>query len=130
MNPLPNRPLLNNPSLSLALPNVPPFDPMPYGSRPRKVLPENGKEFPILTGVGVGNIPSSSSVPQPSVISSERIQPQHTQAPQPALTSQPQPNPGPPQTIPSNTLPPLREKEGELDVPQIPSVFRQDDAGK
>ncbi|KAI0085434.1 WD40-repeat-containing domain protein [Irpex rosettiformis] len=44
MNPLPNRPLLNNSSLAVSLPNVPSFEPV-YNGRPRKVLPEVGKDF-------------------------------------------------------------------------------------
>ncbi|KAF8803610.1 WD40 repeat-like protein [Phlegmacium glaucopus] len=51
MNPLPNRPLLNNPPAPLSLPNIPSFDQIPYNGRPRKVLPEAGKEFPLLNGI-------------------------------------------------------------------------------
>lgn len=49
MNPLPNRPLLNNTN-TLALPNVPSFD-VGFNGRPRKVMPEVGKEFPSLNGM-------------------------------------------------------------------------------
>ncbi|TBU50127.1 WD40 repeat-like protein [Dichomitus squalens] len=48
MNPLPNRPLLANSNLPLQLPNVPPFEPMAFNGRPRKVMPEVGKDFAML----------------------------------------------------------------------------------
>lgn len=60
MNPLPNRPLLNNSSLPLALPNVPSFDQMAYNGRPRKVMPEAGKDFPLLNGISIMSGPSSA----------------------------------------------------------------------
>ena len=44
MNPLPNRPLINNQS-ALSLPNVPSIDSMAYNGRPRKSVPEVGKDF-------------------------------------------------------------------------------------
>lgn len=49
MNPLPNRPLLS--SMPLTLPNVPSLDQMAYNGRPRKVVPEAGKDFPVLNGM-------------------------------------------------------------------------------
>lgn len=55
MNPLPNRPLLNNPTAPLSLPNVPSFDQIAYNGRPRKVLPETTKEFPLLNGMHSGH---------------------------------------------------------------------------
>lgn len=51
MNPLPNRPIVANPAVTMAIPNVPSFESMPYNGRPRKLLPEAGKEFPILNGL-------------------------------------------------------------------------------
>jgi striatin 1/3/4 len=51
MNPLPNRPLLNNSSLPVTLPNVPSFDSVPFNGRPRKVMPEVGKDFGMLNGM-------------------------------------------------------------------------------
>lgn len=62
MNPLPNRPLLNNTSLPLTLPNVPSFDSMAFNGRPRKVMPEAGKDFPILNGMS-GLLPGPPSAP-------------------------------------------------------------------
>lgn len=49
MNPLPNRPIVNNGSIP-ALPNLPAFEPNALNGRPRKV--PDGKEFPLLNGVG------------------------------------------------------------------------------
>ncbi|KLO12014.1 WD40 repeat-like protein [Schizopora paradoxa] len=69
MNPLPNRPLLStNPALPLTLPNVPSFDQMAYNGRPRKIVPEVGKDFPPLNGMPLmagpqTAPPSSSQVP-------------------------------------------------------------------
>lgn len=56
MNPLPNRPLLNNSSIPL-LPNVPSFDQMSYNGRPRKILPESGN---LLNGMSLMSGPSSA----------------------------------------------------------------------
>jgi striatin 1/3/4 len=61
MNPLPNRPLLNNNSLPLTLPNVPSFEQMAYNGRPRKNMPDTGKDFPLLNGIGMMSGPSSSA---------------------------------------------------------------------
>ncbi|KAI0048232.1 striatin-3 [Auriscalpium vulgare] len=63
MNPLPSRPLVNNPSLPVTLPNVPAFDQMGYSTRPRKLMPE-GKDFPLMNGLNV--IPGQSPVPTSS----------------------------------------------------------------
>lgn len=60
MNPLPNRPILNNASLPLTIPNVPQMDQMPYNGRPRKLVPEVGKEFPALNGVQMMNGPMTA----------------------------------------------------------------------
>jgi len=49
MNPLPNRPIVNNGSIPV-LPNLPAFEPNSLNGRPRKVA--DGKEFPPFNGVG------------------------------------------------------------------------------
>ncbi|KAF8919545.1 WD40-repeat-containing domain protein [Mucidula mucida] len=59
MNPLPNRPLLNNPSMPLSLPNVPSFDQMPYNGRPRKILPSEAGSN-LLNGINIMTGPSSA----------------------------------------------------------------------
>ncbi|KAI5124053.1 hypothetical protein M0805_003882 [Coniferiporia weirii] len=53
MNPLPNRPILSNSSVPLTVPNVPSLEPMSYNGRPRKLVPEVGKDFPVLNGMPV-----------------------------------------------------------------------------
>lgn len=60
MNPLPNRPLLNNSSLPLSIPNVPSLEQMPYNGRPRKLVPEVGKEFSVLNGVPIMSGPMTA----------------------------------------------------------------------
>lgn len=74
MNPLPNRPLLNNPSLPLAIPNVPSLEQMPYNGRPRKLVPEVGKDFPVLNGVPIMSGPMTApagSGPQGPILEKE-----------------------------------------------------------
>jgi len=61
MNPLPNRPLLNNNSIPL-LPNVPSFDQMAYNGRPRKILPETNS---MMNGMNL-MAPGPSSAPATS----------------------------------------------------------------
>src|SRR5258706_9788914 len=51
MNPLPNRAIVHNGSIP-ALPNLPAFEPNALNGRPRKVVPDGGKEFPLLNGGG------------------------------------------------------------------------------
>ncbi|EJD53232.1 WD40 repeat-like protein [Auricularia subglabra TFB-10046 SS5] len=49
MNPLPNRPLLTNPSIGVSLPNLPNFDQHAFNGRPRKSVPDippNGPQPP------------------------------------------------------------------------------------
>jgi len=65
MNPLPNRPILNPSTGSLALPNVPSFEQIPF--RPRKVMPEPGKEFPVLNPIGSSSSPVPPGHPLPSL---------------------------------------------------------------
>lgn len=57
MNPLPSRQLVTNPALPVSLPNVPSFDQM--GFRPRKLMPEVGKDFPLMNGMN--SMPGQSS---------------------------------------------------------------------
>ncbi|EPT05407.1 hypothetical protein FOMPIDRAFT_61493 [Fomitopsis schrenkii] len=59
VNPLPNRPLLNNTTLPLQLPNVP-FDQMPYNGRPRKLMQEVGKDYSVMNGMNMASGPSSA----------------------------------------------------------------------
>jgi len=125
MNPLPNRPLLNNPSIPLSLPNVPSFDQMPYNGRPRKVLPDAGKEFPILNGISSMSGPSSAPILNgPQVPLLERntgmIQPQ------PPLTQLAQHSPQPPASSYSASQPD-NERDADSENRQLTAIFRPDD---
>ena len=63
LNPLPSRQLVSNPSLPVTLPNVPSFDQMGYNTRPRKLMPEAGKDFPLLNNMNVISTPASAAGP-------------------------------------------------------------------
>ena len=134
MNPLPNRPLLSNTSLPLTLPNVPSFDQIAYNGRPRKVMPEAGKDYSIINGLNMVSGPSSApagpgvsldrSNPIGSVIL-QQIPPLGTGQSQ--LQQQQQPhNPG---HIP-NPQQTDKDKEPETDRQQLTAIFRPDDAGE
>lgn len=133
MNPLPNRPLLNNTSLPLSLPNVPSFEQIAYNGRPRKVMPEPGKEFPLLNG-GVSIMAGSSSASSSAgsqMSSMERNNPlggsgggmmqsqqsQMQQHPQPGTSQGHQP------------LSHNQEKDGD-EPGRLTAIFRPDDAGE
>ena len=69
MNPLPNRPLLANSNLPLQLPNVPQFEPVAFNGRPRKAMPEVGKDFSMLNGMGLMSGPSTApAAPQTNTL--------------------------------------------------------------
>lgn len=136
MNPLPNRPLLNNPSAPLSLPNVPSFEQIAYSGRPKKVLPETGKEYPLLNGHHSGSIvtppplPTSGSTGTPLSVMDRN----HgslgigQQSSLPQITSQ-----APTQSQPSSsnsTGQIEREREPESDCRQVTAIFRPDDAGE
>jgi striatin 1/3/4 len=63
LNPLPSRQLVTNPSLPVTLPNVPSFDQMGYNTRPRKLMSDVGKEFPLLNNMNVISNPASAAGP-------------------------------------------------------------------
>lgn len=139
MNPLPNRPLVTslanpanqqgsaNPLLPLALPNVPSFEQMTssaYNGRPRKVLPEGGKEFPSMLS-GMNNMMSGpSSTPAPSGPHGQ-MPPLERPNPHGSTTiSQPQPAATPPGDPPSS------EEQDSEEPRQLTAIFRPDDAGE
>ncbi|KAG6836614.1 hypothetical protein H0H93_006035 [Arthromyces matolae] len=127
MNPLPNRPLLSNPSIPLSLPNVPPFEGMHY-HRPRKVLPDVGKDFPVLNGHPM--IPGQLS--NQNAGSSGSLLERHGPIPSgPNIQSSSglvsQPNPLQPTSSPA---PSQSEKEKDMDGRQLTAIFRPDDAGE
>lgn len=132
MNPLPNRPLLNS-SAPLSLPNVPSFDQIAYNGRPRKVLPEGGKEFPLLNGMNsISGTPSAGTPNGTPQLSSLLDHNTHSNAgtgsQQPSLSQlTPQLN-GPPQELSSNTQ---TEKEGESENENRQrTAFFRDEAGE
>jgi striatin 1/3/4 len=143
MNPLPNRPLLNNANLPLTLPNVPSFEPMAYNGRPRKVMPE-GKEFPMLNGMSMLAGPSSTSAQSSGQMSSlERSNSMNSMhsviplQPQPPLGQmQSQSSQQPPQGF-SHTqqgqqqqqqqLSSEKDKDGESEPRQYTAIFRPED---
>lgn len=125
MNPLPNRPLLNNGPLPLSLPNVPSFEHMAYNGRPRKVMPEAGKDYPLLSMSNMEMLSGPSSAPAGSNTNTlERNNPfAGSSFPQQAASSsnlgQHAPRQGPP-----------AEREGETDgsEPQpTTAIFRADE---
>ncbi|KAF9459358.1 WD40-repeat-containing domain protein [Collybia nuda] len=128
MNPLPNRPILNNSSIPLSLPNVPPFDQMAY-HRPRKVLPEAGKDFPLLNGHTLNSGSSSAPIQSgPQVPLLERNNNvnvgtvQHTTGLSHTTSNQPQ-------LQPHSNLQGDKEKEAESEGRQT-AIFRPDEAGE
>ncbi|KAF5391840.1 hypothetical protein D9757_001679 [Collybiopsis confluens] len=148
MNPLPNRPLLNNSTVPLSLPNVPSFEQMAYNGRPRKVLPEAGSS--LLNGINLISGPSSAPATGPlergNPLASNMLQhaqqqqqqqavhqQQQTQQyqQQPSSTQQPQQsivNQSPGQQSGSSQPPDNRTPDSEPQ--QLTAIFRPDDAGE
>ena len=129
MNPLPNRPLLNNAAMPLSLPNVPSFDQMPYNGRPRKILPEGNN---ILNGINLMSGPSSAPAGA-QMNTLERGNPlaaaihgQHVPVPSIPQSNQSH-HSGPSQsTTPSSDISQGREKDGETEPRQLTAIFRPD----
>lgn len=130
MNPLPNRPLLNNASMPM-IPNVPSFDQMPYNGRPRKILPDGGS---LPNGMSLMSGPSSAPASAGGHLQNlERSNPMASvMAPQPqqpsANTQQPVSSSGNGSQLP----PPIAEKDKDLENEprQTTAIFRPDDAGQ
>lgn len=126
MNPLPNRPLLNS-SIPLSLPNVPSFDQLPYNGRPRKVLPEGGKEFPLLNGINSmsGSSPTpATSGPQIPLLDRNSPSASGNQSLAPTAPT------GSIQRASSPNAPGDKERETEADGRQITAIYRPDDDGE
>lgn len=134
MNPLPNRPLLNNTSIPLALPNVPPFEQMAYNGRPRKVLPEAGKDFPIHNGTNSMSGPSSTQAATGGQVPPlERSNPLGSNISQQLQQVPPLGQPLPPNLgqSQSSALNPQGDKEKEeSEGRQLTAIFRPDEAGE
>jgi striatin 1/3/4 len=125
MNPLPNRPLLNNSSIPLSLPNVPSFDQIPYNGRPRKVLAEGGKEFPLLNGINSLSGPSSApagSGPQNQLLERNNPLASGNQSNSAGVSTQ-----QPYSALPAHGE---KDKDTEPDSRQITDIYRPDDAGE
>ncbi|TFK54848.1 WD40 repeat-like protein [Heliocybe sulcata] len=133
MNPLPNRPIMNSGSLPLSLPNVPPFEQMPYNGRPRKVMPEVGKEYPVMNGMSMMSGPSSAPAASGGQIQPlERSNPLGSAMmppPQPQQTSTSASGPSPQQ--PPQAQPSQNQEPKDGDEPrQLTAIFRPDDDWK
>lgn len=144
MNPLPNRPLLSNPSLPLSLPNVPSFDQIAYNGRPRKAMPDLPKEFPQMMSMGSAPPPAQGS--QISALDRTIPQPQQTQQQQPpagpsgpqsqqeqqGTQTQPSQQHQQQQQLPlqlqSRNL--ERNHDGDIEPQQLTAIFRPDEAGE
>ncbi|KAF9792082.1 WD40 repeat-like protein [Thelephora terrestris] len=140
MNPLPNRPLLSNPSLPLSLPNVPSFDQIAYNGRPRKAMPDLPKEFPQMMNMGSAppsvqgsqitaldrNVSQSQQTQQQHSTGHSGSQPQQEQSSQVTQT-QPQQQQLPPQ-LQSQSL--ERNHDTDIEPRQLTAIFRPDDAGE
>jgi striatin 1/3/4 len=131
MNPLPNRPLLNNTSLPLTLPNVPSFDQIAYNGRPRKVMPEAGKDYSILNSINMVSGPSSA--PAGPGVPLERSSPMGSVM----LQQNPVAGAGQSQQQQQHNLGHMpnpqqseRDKEPEPERLQLTAIFRPDDAGE
>lgn len=130
MNPLPNRPLLNNSTLPLQLPNVPSFEQIAFNGRPRKTMPEVGKEFPLLNGMGM------MSGPHTQATSSNQMNPLDRaglagvgiglQHPQGSLGQLQQPASSSQISLQSGDG---EKKEGEGEPNSLTAIFRADEAG-
>lgn len=135
MNPLPDRPLLTNSSLPLSLPNVPSFEQMAYNGRPRKAMPETGKNFPLLNGTmnmmsGPSSAPAASGNQIPplersnplgggGLIQLQHQQQQHMQQMQHQGMGQGQ----------QMQLHDQQDKDGD-EPRQLTAIFRPDDRGE
>lgn len=143
MNPLPNRPLLNNTNVPLSLPNVPSFD-MAFNGRPRKVMPEIGKDFPILNGMnnlmsGPPSAPASTAsqgnpMDRAGILGSSLLQSQQQQQQQPPSGLQ-QPPPELSQQQQSSQQqqqePDTKESEATGQQPgSLTAIFRPDEDGE
>jgi striatin 1/3/4 len=145
MNPLPNRPLLNNGNISLTLPNAPPFEQMAFNGRPRKLLPETGKDFPMLNGnmnlmSGPSSAPAATGSQVPNLernnpLGSGMLQLQHMPQ-QPQQSSSPNPASMMQQNVVQSQSPSSsnaggeRDRDGDSEPRQLTAIFRPDDAGE
>ena len=135
LNPLPSRQLVSNPSLPVTLPNVPSFDQMGYNTRPRKLMPEPGKDFPLLNNMNVISTPSSGAGPSstaPQVSALDRgpgvVSLSSQQGPLTQYQSPPPPNSQPTSAQSGQTSDADKDKdETILESHSRTSIYRPDD---
>jgi len=136
MNPLPTRTSQHNSSAPLSLPNVPSFEQIAYNGRPRKVLPETGKEFPLLNGLHSGPIATPPPLPASGSAGTQLaiMERNHgssgigQQSSLPPITSQAPTQSHPPSSNSTDQL--EKEREVESDSRQVTAIFRPDEAGE
>jgi len=141
LNPLPSRQLVTNPTLPVSLPNVPSFDQMGYNARPRKLMPDVGKDFPLLNNMNVISAPTSATGPSstgPQVTALERgpgmvSLPSQQQQQSPLAqyqSTQPQSNQPTPLQSGQTSDAEKDKEEAILDAHSRTSIFRPDDKGE
>lgn len=138
LNPLPSRPLVTNPSLPVTLPNVPSFDQMNYGTRPRKHMPEVGKDFPLLNNMNVISTSAPATGPSStgSQVSALERGPGIVSLPSQQSSLAQYQSPQPPSSQPisaqsGQTLDPEKDKdETMLEFQSRTSIYRPDDKGE
>jgi striatin 1/3/4 len=126
---------MSNASLPVSLPNVPPFDQMAYGTRPRKAVNDVARDFSLMNGTGSNAVPNSAS----SSLSSQADR----SSPNPSV-QQPVAQPPQPQNLPLSNQPfPTSQPNGpalasgqDLERDSQPfaepttAIFRPDDRGE
>jgi striatin 1/3/4 len=127
MNPLPNRPLLNNAAPPLTLPNVPSFEQMAFNGRPRKVMPEAGKDFPMLNGIGLMSGPSTAPAAPGAPLERGNPMGNVMLQPPPSGQSQVQQHHGIGHSPSPQQLD--KDKEADSEPQQLTAIFRPDDSG-
>ncbi len=137
LNPLPPRQLATNPSLPVTLPNVPSFDQMGYNTRPRKLMSEAGKDFPLMNNMNVMSTPAPAAGPStgPQVSALERapgIVSLSSQQSSLAQYQSPQPPSSQPTSAPSgHTSDADKDKDETMFESQSrTSIYRPDDKGE
>jgi striatin 1/3/4 len=137
MNPLPNRPIVGTGNTGLpappSLPNLPTFgDPVAFNGRPRKLVPEVGKDFPNLNGV--------TAVPNPGIQSLQAEKdkdPFHDKERGIPDQRTSEPVEAPVSTSSANTLaaaaevsqPISQQDQSSTEENQLTAIFRPDSAG-
>ncbi|KAF8626170.1 hypothetical protein AX15_005057 [Amanita polypyramis BW_CC] len=126
MNPLPNRPLLNNAAVPVPLPN--PVEQMGFNGRPRKVLLEASKEYPPVNGIT--SVPGPSSTPATTGPQLPLLDRSAVGLLQPSLPPQLAPGLSLPQSSSTGAGEKDKDKGEDLESRQVTVIFRPDEAGE